>query len=162
MTRTLAIFRIALRDSLPILIGYGTMGFAAGVVFAMVSTLDAPAIWSGATSILCISGTQHFALPSWIRDDKSLTFIAVATLMISFRYAFYGFSMVNRWRDVKPWKKAFLILSLTDETFALESSRMKLGKRLHLYRPPQLSHARSILPTYQYLFACKKQQRACP
>jgi len=123
MKRSTAISIIAFRDSLPILMGYGTMGFAAGVVFAACSQTACPAFWSGAAAVTGFSGTLQFAIGYWFRDNASLAFVALATLAISFRYVFYGFSLAGRWRGIGLPRKLFLILGLTDENYALESSK---------------------------------------
>ena len=123
MKRKAAIFLIAFKDSLPILMGYGTMGFAAGVVFAACSGTAFPAVWSGFAAITSFSGTLQFAIGYWFRDNASLAFVILATFAMSFRYAFYGFSLIGKWRDVGLLKKLFLIFGLSDETYALESSR---------------------------------------
>ena len=112
MKRKTAIFLIAFKDSLPILMGYGTMGFAAGVVFAACSGTECPAIWSGFAAVTSFSGTLQFAIGYWFRDNVSLGFVALATLAISFRYAFYGFSLIGKWRDVGLFKKLFLIFTV--------------------------------------------------
>ena len=44
------------------------------------------------------------------------------TLAVNFRYAFYGFSMLGRWKNVSFFRKCYLILMLTDENYALESA----------------------------------------
>lgn len=129
MKRKTAIAIIAFKDSLPILMGYGTMGFAAGIVFAACSNTAHPAAWSAIIAATSFSGTLHFAIGCWFRDNASLLFVALATLGISFRYAFYGFSLIGKWKNIPLVKKMFLILGLTDENYALESSRHFLMRR---------------------------------
>ena len=114
---------MAFKDSLPILIGYGIMGFAAGVVFAACSGMPNAALWSGMIAATSFSGTLQFAIGNWFKENWSLSLVAITTFAISFRYAFYGFSLINKWRNVKLWKKIILIIGLTDENYALESSR---------------------------------------
>ena len=120
MTRNGYIFRRAFRDSLPILVGYGTMGFAAGVVFAARSGTDAPALWSAALAVSSFSGTLQFAVCDWFRRSAPLAAVALMTLAISFRYALYGFALVSRWRGVSKLRKLFLVAGLADENAALE------------------------------------------
>jgi len=45
---------------------------------------------------------------------------AAITLCINLRYALYGIPMLERWRNISLPLKLFLILVLTDETFALQ------------------------------------------
>lgn len=119
MTRA-QIFRRAFRDSLPILMGYGTMGFAAGVLFAARGGTALSALWSGLFAVAGFSGTLQFVMVDWVREHAALGTVALMTLAISFRYALYGFTLIERWRGVPLWKKLFLIHGLADENFALE------------------------------------------
>ena len=116
------LFRRAFADSLPILAGYATMGFAAGVVIAAQSGLSFAPVWSALTAFSCFSGTQQFAIAGLFRDHAALLDAALLTFAISFRYAFYGFSLIGRWRDFPFLAKLYLICCLTDENFALEVS----------------------------------------
>ena len=85
-----AILRLAFVDSLPVLMGYSTMGFVAGV--------------------------------QPIAARVPIYAFALMTLAVNFRYCFYGFSLLRRWRGVPFLRKCYLILMLTDENYALESS----------------------------------------
>lgn len=122
MTRKTAIFLRAFKASLPILMGYGTMGFAAGVVFAARSGTDCPALWSAAIGLTAFSGTIQFVIGDWFGARRTLAFVALMTLAISFRYALYGVTLAERWRGIALWKKLFLIGGLADENYALETS----------------------------------------
>ncbi|MBO5648128.1 MAG: AzlC family ABC transporter permease [Kiritimatiellae bacterium] len=123
MTRKSAVALMAFRDSLPILMGYGVMGFAAGVVFAACSEMSNPAFWSAFIAATSFSGTLQFAIGNWFKDGWSAALVALTTFAISFRYAFYGISLIGRWRGIGFFRKFFLIVGLTDENYALESSR---------------------------------------
>ena len=123
MTRKSAVALMAFRDSLPILMGYGVMGFAAGVVFAACSGMSNPALWSGFSAATSFSGTLQFAIGTWFKDGWSAGLVALTTFAISFRYAFYGISLIGKWRGIGIFKKFFLSVGLTDENYALESSR---------------------------------------
>lgn len=122
MTRRRYIFLKAFKASLPILMGYGTMGFAAGVVFAAQSGVACPAVWSGAIGATCVSGTLHFVIGDWMGKGMSLASVVLLAFAISFRYGLYGFSLIERWRGIGIWRKLFLILGLADENYALEVS----------------------------------------
>ena len=56
-----------------------------------------------------------------LRRAPAVAFAAM-TLAVNFRYAFYGFTMLKRWKDVPLLRKAYLILMLTDENYALEAA----------------------------------------
>ncbi|MCR5414171.1 MAG: AzlC family ABC transporter permease [Kiritimatiellae bacterium] len=115
-----AIFRRALLNSLPVMMGYTTMGLAAGVLLAAKGGVEFAPLWSLAIATVCISGTLSFALVPAIAAQEPLAAVAFLTLGINFRYAFYGFSLLGRWKDVPFFRKWFLVHSLSDEIYALD------------------------------------------
>ena len=117
-----AILRLAFVDSLPVMMGYSTMGFVAGVLLAAKGdVLWAPA-WAFLTSTLWVTGTMSIAVVPELAARSSVWAIAMMTLAVNFRYCFYGFSLLKRWKDVPLLKKAYLIMMLTDENYALEAA----------------------------------------
>ena len=120
------IFRLALRDSLPVLMGYTTMGFVAGVLLAAKGNVTLAPLWAFLSSALWIAGVPHIAA------HISAAAFALMTLAVNFRYAFYGFSMLGRWKDVPFLRKCYLILMLTDENYALEAASPLKDPKAHL------------------------------
>jgi 4-azaleucine resistance transporter AzlC len=120
--RSLGLLRRAFVDSLPVLMGYSTMGFAAGVLMGAKADIPLSPIWGFLTSTAFVSGTLSFAIVPLLSASAPLATIALLTLAINFRYAFYGISMLARWKDVPLLRKLFLIHMLTDENYALETS----------------------------------------
>lgn len=114
------VLRAAFASSLPVLMGYVTMGIAAGVLLAVDTNVGAAPLWGFLTSALAISGTLQFVFVDWVKNTPPLLDVALVTLCINFRYCLYGFSMLDRFRGLPWWKKAYLIWTLTDETYALE------------------------------------------
>ena len=114
------VFRRAFVDSLPVLMGYTTMGFVAGVLLAAKGNVILAPLWALLSSALWVTGTMSIARVSEIARRSSLYAFALMTLAVNFRYAFYGFSLLSRWRDVPLVRKAYLVLMLTDENYALE------------------------------------------
>jgi 4-azaleucine resistance transporter AzlC len=112
----------AFLDSLPVLMGYSTMGFAAGVLLGARGNVPFSPIWGFMSSASFVSGTLSFAIVPLLASSAPFIAIALLTLMINFRYAFYGFSMLTRWKNVPFFKKLFLIHMLTDENYALETA----------------------------------------
>ena len=115
-----AIVRRAFINSLPVLMGYLTMGFAAGVLFAVQVKAPCAPVWSFLLAALVVSGTMSFSVVPAIVSGMSLWGVALLTLGINFRYAFYGFSMLGRWRGIPLLQKWFLVHSLADEIYALD------------------------------------------
>jgi 4-azaleucine resistance transporter AzlC len=116
------LFKKAFIDSLPVLMGYSTMGFAAGVLMGARADVPFSPIWGFLSSASFVSGTLSFAIVPLLASTASFAAIALLTLLINFRYAFYGFSMLSRWKDVSFFKKLFFIHMLTDENYALETA----------------------------------------
>lgn len=112
--------RAAFVASLPVLMGYSTMGFAAGVLMAVKGGVAHPAVWSALLAATTVSGTLSFAIVPLVADNASAAAVALLTLGINFRYAFYGFSMLGRWRGIPRFEKWFLVHSLADEIYALD------------------------------------------
>ena len=115
-------FRRAFVDSLPVLMGYSTMGFVAGVLLAARGNVALSPLWGFLTSSLWVTGTMSIAgVPEIARRIPAAAF-ALMTLAVNFRYVFYGFTMLKRWKNVPFLHKAYLVLMLTDENYALEAS----------------------------------------
>jgi len=127
-----AVVRRAFIDSLPVLMGYASMGFVAGVLLAAKAGIACGTLWGLLTSALCVSGTYSFAIVQPVADRASLAAIALLVASVNFRYAFYGFAMLSRWRGVPLFRKAFLVHMLTDENFALEAACRYRSPAAHL------------------------------
>ena len=117
-----AILRLAFVDSLPVLMGYTTMGFVAGVLLAAKGEVLLSPLWAFLSSALWVTGTMSIAGVQPIAARAPLYAFALMTLAVNFRYCLYGFSLLRRWKDVPFLHKCYLILMLTDENYALESS----------------------------------------
>ena len=131
MEEQTTIFRRALADSLPVMMGYTTMGLVAGVLLAAKGNLVLAPLWGLLSSACWITGTMSFAFIPEVAARSSAYAIALMTLAVNFRYAFYGFSLLARWQGVKPWRKLYLILLLTDENYALEDASPLKDPRDH-------------------------------
>ncbi len=105
------------RASIPVLLGYLAMGFAGGVLLAKETGLGA--FWAFLTSSTAVSGTLQFLIVDMFCNQTALWTVAIITLSVNIRYALYGLPLVDRWRGIPIWMKLYLILTLTDETFAL-------------------------------------------
>ncbi len=117
-----AILRLAFVDSLPVLMGYSTMGFVAGVLLAARGDVVLAPLWAFLSSALWVTGTMSIAGVQPIAARIPVYAFALMTLAVNFRYCLYGFSLLRRWKDVPLLRKCYLILMLTDENYALESA----------------------------------------
>ena len=114
------VLKQAFISSLPVLMGYTAMGFAAGVLLAAKSGIRLPALWAFLTSATSISGALQFMLVDWICSARPMLDVALLTVCLNVRYSMYGLSLIERFRGLPLAKKLYLIWSLTDETYALE------------------------------------------
>lgn len=106
--------------SLPVLTGYSTMGFAAGVLLALHGGLSHPVFWAGATSGVFVSGPLQFLLVDWVRSGTALIDVIAVVFCLNVRYSLYGISLLDRFKTVPLLPRLYLIGVITDETYALQ------------------------------------------
>ena len=114
------LWKAAFLSSLPVLMGYTTMGMAAGILLARNGGISCAPLWGLLTSSTSISGALQFILVDWARNQTALMTVALLTFCLNIRYAMYGLSLLERFHGIGFWKKLYLICTLTDETYALE------------------------------------------
>ena len=105
----------AFRASIPVMMGYLVLGFAFGL---LLSTQGLGWGWALLMSGLIYAGALQFAAVGFFAAKTGLVQIAIATLFINIRQAFYGLSLLKKFADT-GWRKPYLIHALTDETYAL-------------------------------------------
>ena len=114
------LWKAAFVSSLPVLMGYTTMGMAAGILLARNGGISHAPMWGFLTSLTSISGALQFILVEWARNRTALLTVALLTFCLNIRYAMYGLSLLERFHGIGIWRKLYLIWTLTDETYALE------------------------------------------
>ena len=114
------LWKAAFVSSLPVLMGYTTMGMAAGILLARNGGIAHAPAWGFLTSLTSISGALQFILVEWARNRTALLTVALLTFCLNIRYAMYGLSLLERFHGIGLWRKLYLIWTLTDETYALE------------------------------------------
>jgi 4-azaleucine resistance transporter AzlC len=115
-----SVFRKALSDSIPVMTGYGTMGFAAGVLLAVHGGIPFPAFWAAVSSATFISGPLQYLFVDWVRTSASIGGVLIVVLCVNLRYSLYGLSLLETFRRARFWTRMYLIAGITDETYALE------------------------------------------
>ncbi len=110
-----SVIRAAFVTSLPVLMGYSTMGMAFGILLA-----DAGygVWWALLMSVTMLSGSLQFAAVGIVTGPLTLLEVAAMSLLINIRYSVYGLSLIERFRNY-GWLRFYLIFGLTDETYAL-------------------------------------------
>lgn len=125
------IFRKAFTDSLPVLMGYSTMGFAAGVLLAVEGGVSLSPCWAAFSSAIFVSGPMQYLFADWVKSATQLLEVLLICACVNFRYSFYGLSLMERFASAGRWTKFYLIFAITDETYALETA-CKLHGRAYL------------------------------
>lgn len=127
------IFQRAFKDSIPVLMGYSTMGFASGLLLAVGGALSWSPLWAAATSAAFVSGPLQYIFVDWMSTSLALGSVLLVTFCVNFRYSLYGLSLIERFQDAKLWQKAYLIGTITDETYALQMANPLRGRPYVVY-----------------------------
>ena len=117
---SVSVFRKALSDSIPVMTGYGTMGFAAGVLLAVNGGISFSAFWAAISSATFISGPLQYLFVDWVRTSASIGGVLLVVLCVNLRYSLYGLSLLETFQGAGFWTRMYLIAGITDETYALE------------------------------------------
>ena len=100
--------------TIPVLLGYLFLGFAFGL---LLQEAGYSFWWAFLSSAIVYAGYIQFVLVDFLSGGTSLPVIAVMTLLINSRHAFYGLSFVEKFRKMKTYP--YMVFSLTDETYSL-------------------------------------------
>ncbi|MDY0129228.1 MAG: AzlC family ABC transporter permease [Methanosarcina vacuolata] len=106
---------IAFKTTIPVLLGYIPLGMAFGFL------LDGAGyhwIYAFIMSLFVYAGSGQFLAVALLSAGAGLTEFAIATLLLNFRHAFYGLSLLEKFSGIGK-VKPYLIFALTDETYAL-------------------------------------------
>ena len=121
--------RRAFLASVPVMAGYLVLGTAYGILLA---DKGSSLVWGLAQSLLVFAGSMQFVGINLLAGGASLVSAAVMTLLVNARHLFYGFTMLEKYRNTGKMKP-YLIFGLTDETFALVVNDAPAGFDRNLY-----------------------------
>ena len=121
--------RRAFLASVPVMAGYIVLGTAYGILLA---DKGYSLVWGLAQSLLVFAGSMQFVGINLLAGGVSLVSAAVMTLLVNARHLFYGFTMLEKYRNTGKMKP-YLIFGLTDETFALVVNDAPAGVDRNLY-----------------------------
>ena len=111
-------FRAAFPATVPVLMGYLSIGIAFGL---MLQAIGYNFIWAFFMSLTIYAGSGQYMGVDLLDTGAGLVSVAVMTLILNFRHLVYGLSMLEKFKGMGA-KKLYMIFSLTDETYALLSS----------------------------------------
>ena len=106
--------RFAFYKIIPVLLGYLFLGLAFGL---LLQEAGYSFWWALLSSGIVYAGSIQFVLVEFLSGGTGLLTVAVMTLLINSRHAFYGLSFVEKFRKMKTYP--YMIFSLTDETYSL-------------------------------------------
>lgn len=142
MTNKKETLLFALKKSLPVLFGYLFLGSAFGI---MLYDAGYNFIWAIFISLIVYAGSGQFLLVSLLSSAANLPTVAMMTLFINSRHMFYGLSYVDKFKKGK-WRYPFLIFSLTDETYSVNTSITEIPKTVDEV------HARYLIGLFDHIY----------
>lgn len=101
--------------SIPVMMGYGVLGFAFGLLLV---SFEYAWYLAPLMSLFIYAGALQFVAINFFNVKAGLVDIAIATWFINLRQSFYGLSLLKRFKKTGKLKP-YLIFGLTDETYAL-------------------------------------------
>ncbi len=108
-------FQTAFKVSIPVMMGYGVLGFAFGL---LIVSLDYSWYIALLMSIFIYAGALQFLAIGFFSTKLGLVDIFITSIFVNIRQSFYGLSVLKKFK--KSGKlKPYLIFGLTDETYAL-------------------------------------------
>ena len=113
-----------IKDTAPVFAGYITLGMGFGV---MMSVNGYSVGWVALMSLLVFAGSLEYVAVGMLTGGASLLTFAVTSLAVNIRHVFYGVSLIDKYKGTGA-AKPYLIFGLTDETYALVSTRDRSKK----------------------------------
>lgn len=108
-------FFSALKVSVPVMMGYIVLGFAFGL---LIVSLEYEWYIALLMSLFIYAGALQFLAVTFFSSKLGLLDIFITSLFVNIRQAFYGLSVLKKFKKSKGLKP-YLIFGLTDETYAL-------------------------------------------
>lgn len=110
--------KYAFKQSLPVFAGYVVLGMGFGI---LLESKGYGILWAFLMSLTIYAGSMQYVAIDLLTGGASLISSAIMTFMVNARHIFYGVSMIERYKDTRPYKP-YLIFGLTDETYSLVCS----------------------------------------
>ena len=109
------IIKKALILTIPVMLGYITVGMAFGMLLQSTGLSASTGIFM---SLLIYAGSMQFIALDLFLESSGFLQIAIVTFFVNMRHMFYGFSFIDKFKQMKT-KKWYMIFALTDETYSL-------------------------------------------
>jgi len=119
----------AFKYTIPVLLGYSTIGVAFGL---LLTGTGYPWFLAGLMSLWMFAGAGQFIAVGLFAAGTSLWEACVIQFIVNARHIAYGLSMLKLFQNTSFFKP-YLVFSLTDENFALLSSLPECPERERPY-----------------------------
>lgn len=110
-----AAVKAAWPHTIPVLTGYIFMGGAFGI---LLQSQGYNFLWAALMAVTIYAGAGQFVAVGILGGAFAPLSAVLITLMVNARHVFYGFSLLDRFKEYGR-ARAYLIFGLTDETFSL-------------------------------------------
>ncbi|SDN22928.1 AzlC family ABC transporter permease [Bacillus sp. OK048] len=120
-------FLAGVRDCLPTVLGYLSIGFAAGVV---EKTAGLSIVEVGLISLLLYAGSGQFIAAAMIGANSPTLAIIFTIFFINLRHLLMSAAISPYFRHLSPYKNVFIGSLLTDETFGVAMNEAANRKEL--------------------------------
>lgn len=110
-----SVLKAAFPHTIPVMTGYLFMGAAFGI---LLESQGYNFLWAALMSLTIYAGAGQFVTVGLLAAPFAPVSAFLIILMVNARHVFYGFSMLDRFREAGR-AKPYLIFGLTDETFSL-------------------------------------------
>jgi 4-azaleucine resistance transporter AzlC len=115
-------FLLGIRDCIPTLLGYLSIGFACGVV-GKTSGLSIAEIILMSTFLY--AGSAQFIVAGMMAMSSSVISIIITVFFVNMRHVLLSAAIAPYFRKFHPWRNALLGAQLTDETFGVAILRLQ-------------------------------------
>ncbi len=104
------------KDCLPTVLGYLSIGFAAGVI---EKTAGLSIAEIALVSLLLYAGSAQFILAGMLLTHSSISAIIFTIFFVNLRHLLMSAALAPYFRHLPPWKNMLIGSQLTDETFGV-------------------------------------------
>lgn len=109
------IIKAAFPVTIPVMLGYISVGIAFGLLFEKSGYNF---LWAIFMSLIVYAGSMQFIAINLLASGMGFVEIGLMTLFVNIRHLFYGLSFIDKFKTMGN-KKTYMIFSLSDETYSL-------------------------------------------
>ncbi|REK56556.1 MAG: branched-chain amino acid ABC transporter permease [Thermobacillus sp.] len=119
-------FRQGVTDCVPTLLGYLSIGFAAGVIEA---TAGMSLLEIGLLSLFLYAGSAQFITAGMVMAGAPVASIVVTVFFVNLRHLLLSAALAPNFATYSPLRNFLIGAQLTDETFGVAAGKLNGGER---------------------------------